>query len=96
MQAIMQPTPDIAATISRKLGDLMGRSEPLSQRALAAEIGIPTMVLNRAINGTGTPTAEAIIKIARYYGISTDELLGVPPNRSVRRQSKRRAGKATS
>lgn len=74
---VMQATPDIADRISAKLRKLMDARPPISQKSLAGEIGIPTMVLNRAINGTATPTAEAIIKIAVYYGITTDELLGV-------------------
>ena len=74
---IMQATPDIAGRISGKLRKLIASGPAMSQKRLAAEIGIPTMVLNRAIHGTATPAADAIIKIALYYEISTDELLGV-------------------
>jgi len=82
----MQSTPDVASQISQKLRSLVAVHKPMNQRDLAAAIGIPTMVLNRAIRGESTPTADAIIKIARYFNITTDELLGVrPPTRPKRK-----------
>ncbi len=77
----MQPTPRLSDTIGKNLRRLISQYEPMSQRELAAEIGIPTMVLNRAINGASTPAADAIINIAGYYGITTDALLGLTNGR---------------
>jgi len=80
----MQPTPQLAEKISKKINQLMRKHQPKTQRELSESIGIPTAVLNRAINGTSTPAVEAIVKIAKYYGISTDELLGVDKKRPRR------------
>jgi hypothetical protein len=77
MKRAMSPTPNLALTISRKLKSLLVSHKPMNQRDLAFAIGIPTMVLNRALRGESTPAADAIIKIAAYFKITTDELLGV-------------------
>ena len=86
MNTTMQSTPQLAQTISHKVQTLIGTQRSMSQRELAEQIGIPTMVLNRTINGAATPTADAIVKMAAHFGVSTDELLGVPtPKRKKRR-----------
>lgn len=74
---VMQPTPQLAETISNKLAELRNCETGVPQRELAEKIGIPTMVLNRAINGTSTPTADAIVKIAKFYSVTVDWILGV-------------------
>ena len=83
----VQPTPHLAKVISKNLQRLIAQHEPMSQRDLAAEIGIPTMVLNRAINGESTPCVAAIINMARYYDVTTDSLLG--QTKATRNERKR-------
>jgi ribosome-binding protein aMBF1 (putative translation factor) len=73
----VQPTPEIAALLKERLGELINENPPVSQRDLALKIRVPTMVLNRAINGTATPQAAALKAIAEYYGVTTDWLLGI-------------------
>jgi len=85
MKPKMQATPELAKKISGKLQQLLASHKPMNQRDLAIAIGVPTMVLNRAIRGESTPTAEALVKIAQYFRITTDELLGLPPGKHPRR-----------
>jgi plasmid maintenance system antidote protein VapI len=79
MKKVMQSTPVLATKISKKLKELLAGHPQISQRDLALKIGIPTMVLNRAVRGESTPNADAIVRIAKYFRVTTDEILGVPP-----------------
>jgi ribosome-binding protein aMBF1 (putative translation factor) len=79
MKAKVTSKPDLATIISRNLKALVAILEPISQQDLAVNIGIPTMVLNRAYRGESTPNADAIVKIAKFFGVSTDEVLGLKP-----------------
>ena len=83
----VQPTPQLAKVISKNLRQLISQHEPMSQRDLAAEIGISTMVLNQTMRGVATPCVAAIIDMARYYGVSTDWLLG--QTKATRNERKR-------
>lgn len=65
----------LAGTISKNLGELMADADPTTQQELADAVGIPLMVLHRTIHGSATPTIDAIVKIAAYYGVSVDSLL---------------------
>jgi len=48
----------------------------VKQMALALEIGVTQATLSRNINGIHEPKAEVIEKIAKYFNVSTDYLLG--------------------
>lgn len=85
--AAVQPTPEIASVIKDRLAELIDENQPISQRDLALKIGVPTMVLNRAINGASTPAAAALKAIAEYYGVTTDWLLGIKGAPKKRRKT---------
>ena len=51
-------------------------SQGLSQKEFAAIIGVPANTYNQWENGKRQPDNEMMIRIADYYGISLDELLG--------------------
>ena len=71
--------PDI---IGQRLYDLrIERGKTQADTAAAA--GISASVYNRIEKGGGTPDADSIIKLARYYGVSSDYLLGLSDTPAV-------------
>ena len=48
----------------------------VKQLTLAYEIGVTQATLSRNINGVHEPKAEVIEKIAKYFNVSVDYLLG--------------------
>ena len=57
------------------LKDLMACND-VSQRKLARETTLSTATISRLVNDQGEPTVEALGKLADYFGVSTDYLLG--------------------
>lgn len=52
------------------------RENNLSQKKAADELGISQALLSHYENGVREPKMEFIIKACRYYGVSTDYILG--------------------
>lgn len=48
----------------------------LSQRALAAQTKISASAIKQWENESRIPNAEAIVTLAKYFGVSSDYLLG--------------------
>lgn len=71
----MVPTPDVAKIVADRLACLRD-GDDTSQRGIAEECGVTLSVLNRAVHGTGTCSPDALLKIADYYEVSLDWLLG--------------------
>lgn len=55
----------------------------INQLGLAKELGVTQSTLSRNINGIHRPKAEIIEKIAKYFNVSVDYLLGNTDSRSV-------------
>ena len=49
----------------------------LSQRALAAQTKISASAIKQWENESRVPNAEAIVTLAKYFGVSSDYLLGL-------------------
>lgn len=49
----------------------------LTQEQLACALGVPTLWINKYETGKTQPSVEIIVKIAKYFGVTTDYLLGV-------------------
>lgn len=62
-------------TIGAVLKDLMACND-VSQRKLARETNMSVSTISRLVNDQGEPTVEALGKLADYFGVSTDYLLG--------------------
>lgn len=62
-------------TIGAVLKDLMACND-VSQRQLARETNMSVSTISRLVNDQGEPTVEALGKLADYFGVSTDYLLG--------------------
>ena len=66
----------LAGTAPQRIGDLM-KNRRISQMTLAETTGINRSKLSRFISGaTDSLPHEDIVKIARYFDVSTDFLLG--------------------
>lgn len=52
-------------------------SHSLSQKKLAEELKYSQSIISDWEKGTKEPTAQAIIALAKYFRISTDDLLGI-------------------
>lgn len=49
----------------------------LTQQELGAKVGLSKAVVSKYENGLGYPTFDVLIRIAAYFGVTTDYLLGV-------------------
>lgn len=57
--------------------------QKVSQKALAEELGVLPNVISYFCKGTRTPNTEQIIKIAKFFNVSTDYLLGLTDVKST-------------
>ena len=55
----------------------------LTQKELGVKVGLSKAVVSKYENGMGYPTYDVLIRIARYFGVTTDYLLGVSNNKAV-------------
>ena len=58
------------------------REKGLSQRCVAAELGLSQALLSHYENGAREPKLEFVIKACDYYGVSADYILGRVDDRS--------------
>ncbi len=54
------------------------------QKDLATALGISLLGYQRYEYGTRKPTSDLIIKMAKYFGVSTDYLLGLSDDPTIR------------
>lgn len=57
------------------------KEEGLTQTQLATATGLSQSAITAWEVGTNSPTAMAIVILAKYFGVTTDYLLGVNDNR---------------
>ena len=53
------------------------KSKNLTQQRLAVELGVDQASISSYESGKYFPTVEVLVKIASYFGVSTDYLLGL-------------------
>lgn len=61
--------------LSNRLKDLL-ESHDLSQRQLAKEIGVSNVTIYRIVHGQENVMLDVLIKLADYFGVSIDWLVG--------------------
>ncbi len=77
-------------SVDRTLEAVGPRLKQLRQRRdvtlvdLAAETGISTSTLSRLEAGLRRPTLEQLLPLARFYGVTIDELVDAPPTGNPR------------
>ena len=59
------------------------KSHNLTQESLGVSLGLSKAVVSKYENGLGYPTFDVLIKIADYFGVTTDYLLGVSRGKVV-------------
>lgn len=64
---------------SDRLKELRKRNK-ISQKALATEIGFSQQAIAKWENDTATPSPEVIVQLSKFFGVSTDYLLGNTSN----------------
>ena len=55
----------------------------ITQRKLAVDLGIDQASISSYESGKYYPTVEVLIKIANYFGVSTDYLLGLSDTKTA-------------
>lgn len=61
---------------------LLRKEKKISQKVAANELGVSQALLSHYEKGIRECGLDFIVKAARYYGVSTDYLLGLSPNRN--------------
>lgn len=59
------------------------RSRNLSQEELGSNIGLSKAVISKYENGLGYPNFDVLIKLAAFFDVSTDYLLGVVNSKTI-------------
>lgn len=59
------------------------KSRNLTQKELGAMIGLSKAVVSKYETSMGYPTFDVLIRIAQYFGVTTDYLLGVGGSKTV-------------
>ena len=59
------------------------KGKGITQSQLGATIGLSKAVISKYENGLGYPTFDVLIKIADYFGVTTDYILGVSKGKTV-------------
>lgn len=59
------------------------KSNNLTQKELGSRIGLSKAVVSKYENGMGYPTFDVLVRIAQYFGVTTDYLLGVDTGKTV-------------
>lgn len=55
----------------------------MTQSELGGQVGLSKAVISKYETGLGYPSFDVLIRIAQYFGVSTDYLLGVASTRSM-------------
>ena len=67
---------------ARRLTMLREERRPVKPRAVVSQLcGLPTDAIRRYERGESNPSMDALIKIADYYEVSLDYLVGRAPYR---------------
>lgn len=59
------------------------KNHNLTQSEFGSRIGLSKAVVSKYETGMGYPTFDVLIKIADFFGVSTDYLLGVSKGKTV-------------
>lgn len=58
-------------------------SHGLTQKELGDKVGLSKAVVSKYENGLGYPTFEGLIRLASYFNVTTDYLLGVDGAKTI-------------
>ncbi len=55
----------------------------MTQQEFGEKVGLSKAVVSKYENGMGYPTYDMLIRIAQYFGVTTDYMLGVSSGKTV-------------
>ena len=55
----------------------------LTQKDFGAKVGLSKAVVSKYETGMGYPTFDVLVRIAQYFGVTTDYLLGVSRGKTI-------------
>lgn len=55
----------------------------LTQKELGSMVGLSKAVVSKYENSMGYPTFDVLVRIAKYFGVSTDYLLGIGTSKTL-------------
>ena len=58
-------------------------TQNLTQKELGLKVGISKAVVSKYENGLGYPSFDVLIRIADYFSVTTDYLLGVDKSKTI-------------
>lgn len=59
------------------------KSHHLTQKDFGAKVGLTKAVVSKYENGMGYPSYDVLVRIAQYFGVTTDYMLGVERGKTV-------------
>jgi len=59
------------------------KSHNLTQQELGTKVGLSKAVVSKYENGMGYPNFDMLIKISKFFGVTTDYLLGVANTKAI-------------
>lgn len=59
------------------------KSRELTQKELGVKVGLSKAVISKYENGMGYPSFDILVRIAQFFGVTTDYLLGVAKSKTI-------------
>lgn len=59
------------------------KKRSLTQQELGAQVGLSKAVVSKYENGMGYPTFDVLLRIAAFFGVTTDYLLGASRGKTI-------------
>ena len=59
------------------------KTRELTQKDFGAKVGLSKAVVSKYENGMGYPSFDVLVRIAQYFGVTTDYLLGVSKGKTI-------------
>ncbi len=59
------------------------KNNNLTQQNLGTDLGLSKAVISKYETGMGYPTFDVLIRIAEYFGVTTDYLLGISHGKTI-------------
>ncbi len=59
------------------------KGSSMTQKELGEQVGLSKAVVSKYENGLGYPTFDVLVRIAKYFGVTTDYLLGAESGRTI-------------
>lgn len=59
------------------------KNNGFTQKELGSYLGLSKAVISKYENGMGYPTLDVLVRIADYFGVTTDYMLGVAKGKTI-------------